>query len=170
MKRGEPLRRLTPLKRGGPIALSPMRKNYIDKALGIETTVERKNRRRSERYLLQIAGPFDGYDHAEAIRRRGCILALLSGDGHRCEGPIQAAHVKPRSRGGIWSDQVGLCLLAHHEFDIQLSNSATLFRARYGVDLALEAEEASRGAMHRAESTPGRWDTLMARRMRRIKR
>ncbi len=185
MKRGGPLRRKTALKRGGPLARSPMRKKYsrvgtlatlaapIAKALGIETTAERKTRRKGARYLLQFAGPFDGYDHGAYVRAGGCLLAQLGwSGGHRCEGPVQAAHIKPRSRGGTWRDLVGLCLLAHHEFDIQMSNSATLFQARHGVDLALEAEETARGAERRAESSPGlgRWDTEIAKRMRRAAR
>ena len=174
MKRGGPLRRLTPLKRGGPLARSPMpKKDSRAGKLATPEAVERKARRKAERYLLQFAGPFDGYDHGAYVRDVGCLLARLGWrGGHRCQGPVQAAHVKPRSRGGIWSDLVGLCMLAHQEFDVHEANSSALFRERHGFNLALEAESAARGAERRAESVPGLgcWDTEIAERMRRAAR
>ncbi len=181
MKRGGPLRRRTPLKRSGPLARSPMRTKYslkgklatlgepIAKALGIETMAERRQRRKRERYLGGFAGPFPGYDHSEFCRRRGCLLALLtpSYHDHRCEGPVQAAHVIPRSRGGSWKDVVGLCLLAHQEFDVNMANSPSQFLDRHGVDLSREAWAMALGAPMRAAQDPGRWDTDMRRRMTR---
>jgi len=141
----------------------------IAKALGIETLAERRDRRKRDRYLENFAGPFPAYDHSEFARRRGCLLALLtpSYHDHRCGGPVQAAHVVPRSRGGSWRDVVGLCLLAHHEFDVNMANCTAQFLDRHGVDLSREASAMALGAPRRATEEPGEWDTDMRRRMTR---
>lgn len=78
----------------------------------METTAQRKARRKRERFAKQF--------HSDAFVRfvhsRPCaITGLLSGN---FQTTIQCAHVgKSRGAGGTWKDVIPLGRAAHHDFD-----------------------------------------------------
>ncbi len=122
---------------------------------------ERYKLRRLKRYRDSVAGPYRGYDHGQFVRDAGCAL---HSDSRQCVGAVQAAHVRPRSRGGTWREQVGLCVLAHVEFDVHLANSPMRFESKHGIDLEQLAEHYALSAELRARENPGRWTTDTLRR------
>lgn len=58
-----------------------------------------------------------------------------------CNGPVDAAHVVPRSRLGGWENNlVPLCRTHHAAFDYSFNSDAGKFREIYGVDLHEQAK------------------------------
>lgn len=74
------------------------------------------------------------------LRAKPCLCHKTA----RC-GPMDLAHVKPRSKGGKWKDQIPLCRHAHAVLDDRLLGKTWQERAElcgkaWGVDLAAQAE------------------------------
>lgn len=65
------------------------------------------------------------------------LPCLVNGDGARCFGPIQAAHVRSRGAGGGDFDNLMPLCMGHHAE--QHAVGIRTFAARYEVDLEAEA-------------------------------
>jgi hypothetical protein len=89
--------------------------------------------RKRERHMRDFDG---GIEHDHFVRATGCALARC--EGFRCDGPIQAAHVRPRSTGGHWFNLVGLCE-RHHRTQEEFGNE--YLRLATGVNLGALAQE-----------------------------
>lgn len=94
--------------------------------------------RKRERHMRDFDG---GIQHDHFVRAQGCILLSpwrVTLAENECSGPIQAAHVRPRSTGGRWFDLVGLCE-RHHRMQERLGNE--YLKIATGVDLEERAQE-----------------------------
>ncbi|MDX2253259.1 MAG: hypothetical protein NW202_13320 [Nitrospira sp.] len=110
-----------PLKRTAPQATSAPRRSKL-----APTNPERKR----ERHMRDFDG---GIEHDHFVREKGCALRGLGCDN----GPIQAAHIKPRSTGGRWWQIVGLCA-KHHRLQEEVGNGP--IEIATGIDLAALAK------------------------------
>lgn len=88
--------------------------------------------------------------HLEWIRTQPC-LCRSSGDGWHCHGPVQAAHVRTNTDGGMgmkpsdfWS--VPLCAKHHRE---QHQIGETAFQLRHRIFMRTKAMELAQRSPHR---------------------
>lgn len=102
-----------------------------------KTALARVNRKRRTKLFTRNYG---SATRLHAAKAEGCLVAGRA--GHRCSGPLDAAHVVARGMGGAKGDArqiVILCRAAHIQAGERGTSDRALFETVYGVDLEREA-------------------------------
>jgi hypothetical protein len=125
LKTKSELKRTKPLKEGKPLGVN--------------------RRRRKERSVIAFG---EGGRKAEFVRANGCVVHLRGVGVLRCEGKVEAHHVRTRGAGGTAADLVGLCALHHWRLHHIGRQS---FDRMYGLELEKLATEYERRFQEEAE-------------------
>lgn len=119
------------MKRGGFI------RRDLEKArewLARKVPIIKRNAKRAKQSHAEDFGP-PGY--VEHVHGRGCLVARTARTTKGCLGSPEAAHVVPRSRGGLWRDNLVCLCTAHHREAHTLGHQT--FEKKHRLDMDLEA-------------------------------